>query len=385
MYSHCIFCLRSLGANQRVEHFPVGRQLAFDSSRGRLWVICPSCGRWNLTPLEERWEAIEECERLHRATRLRASTGQVGLARLPDGLQLVRIGQPERPELAAWRYGRRFLERWKRNTTIAIGVNVAAAAYLGLQVAGLISTSIFFQGARVLLDVREQRRLIRRLGAAESPSGERTDLRRRDLSSLRLVETGAGGWGLELHQITYGPWEDRGGGIRVRRPTSAILEGEVARDVLAKAMVAVNAAGASEGKLERTMELLDQIRGSEEDVLRRISRGATTPGALIAPTGAVQPGPVPLDSLDDGVALALEMLLHEEEERKALSGELRLLESRWKEAEALAAIADPLGSPASVEAALQRLRTLVRPRKVEHRGAADPGLHGSDPGSVAED
>ena len=34
---------------------PVGRRLAFDPAKGRLWVVCRSCERWNLTPLEERW------------------------------------------------------------------------------------------------------------------------------------------------------------------------------------------------------------------------------------------------------------------------------------------------------------------------------------------
>ncbi len=51
-----------------IEHFPVGRRLAFDAAKGRLWVVCHHCGRWNLSPLEERWEAIEECERLFRGT-----------------------------------------------------------------------------------------------------------------------------------------------------------------------------------------------------------------------------------------------------------------------------------------------------------------------------
>ena len=71
MYSTCIFCHSSLGANEAIEHFPVGRRLAFDAARGRLWVVCRSCERWNLTPLEERWEAIEECERLFSSTKLR--------------------------------------------------------------------------------------------------------------------------------------------------------------------------------------------------------------------------------------------------------------------------------------------------------------------------
>ena len=94
VYSTCMFCNRPLGTNEVVEEFPVGRRLAFDAERGRLWVVCRKCERWNLSPLEERWEAVEMCERLFRETRVRVSTENVGLARHPEGLELVRIGSP---------------------------------------------------------------------------------------------------------------------------------------------------------------------------------------------------------------------------------------------------------------------------------------------------
>src|SRR5439155_17344040 len=81
MYTTCLFCHSDLGANYFLPTFPVGRRLAFDPKKGRLWVVCTRCGRWNLTPLEERWEAIDDCERLFRGTRLRMSTDNIGLAR----------------------------------------------------------------------------------------------------------------------------------------------------------------------------------------------------------------------------------------------------------------------------------------------------------------
>jgi len=55
--------LKQLGTSDVIEHFQIGRRLAFDSAKGRLWVGCPHCSRWNLTPLEERWEPVEECEK----------------------------------------------------------------------------------------------------------------------------------------------------------------------------------------------------------------------------------------------------------------------------------------------------------------------------------
>jgi hypothetical protein len=50
-----------------------------------------------------------------------------------------------------------------------------------------------------------------------------------------------------------------------------------------------------------------------------------------------------------GTRLALEMALHEEQERRALAGELVELELAWREAEEVAAIADNLFVPAEHE------------------------------------
>ena len=144
MFTTCMFCKRPLGSNEVIGTFPVGRRLAFDAGRGRLWVVCRKCERWNLTPLEERWEAVEDCERIFRGTHVRVSTDNIGLARHPEGLTLVRIGAPLRPEFAAWRYGDQFGRR-RRKVAVTSGIAVAAAA--GLAVGGLaaglaISTSL---------------------------------------------------------------------------------------------------------------------------------------------------------------------------------------------------------------------------------------------------
>src|SRR6056297_1601049 len=139
MYTTCMFCGTSLGTNEVIETFPVGRRLAFDESRGRLWVVCKSCERWNLTPLEERWEAVEDCERIFRETTLRSSTENIGLARVPEGLELVRIGEPLRNEFAAWRYGDQFGRRRKKYLTYTIG---GGALILGATILGPIAAGI---------------------------------------------------------------------------------------------------------------------------------------------------------------------------------------------------------------------------------------------------
>jgi len=50
------------------------------------------------------------------------------------------------------------------------------------------------------------------------------------------------------------------------------------------------------------------------------------------------------------------MALHEEAERRALEGELAELEIAWKDAEEIAAIADNLLLPESVETAFEAMK-----------------------------
>ncbi|MXX56163.1 MAG: hypothetical protein F4Z44_10340 [Gemmatimonadetes bacterium] len=52
--------------------------------------------------------------------------------------------------------------------------------------------------------------------------------------------------------------------------------------------------------------------------------------------------------------LALEMALNEEQERRALEGELAQLEAAWREAEEIAAIADNLLLPEHTDEFLDR-------------------------------
>ena len=138
MYSACLYCHGHLGRNEMLPRFEVGRRLAFDSNRGRLWVVCTHCARWNLTAFEERWDAIDECERQFRRTRIRVSTENIGLAELRSGVTLIRIGKPLWPEFAAWRYSRRFSKR-RVKTGLAAGTIIASALGItaGVAAAGL--------------------------------------------------------------------------------------------------------------------------------------------------------------------------------------------------------------------------------------------------------
>src|SRR3954463_12936621 len=167
MYTTCLFCHSDLGANEVIESFPIGRRLAFDAANGRLWVVCRKCERWNLTPLEERWEAIEQCERLFSATRLKVSTDNIGLSRLREGLELIRIGQPQRPEMAAWRYGDQFGRR-RRRYLLWSGAGIAAVT--GLVIAGPVTGLI--SGAAVnLVNVVNLVRAVRTVARVKTERG----------------------------------------------------------------------------------------------------------------------------------------------------------------------------------------------------------------------
>jgi hypothetical protein len=64
----------------------------------------------------------------------------------------------------------------------------------------------------------------------------------------------------------------------------------------------------------------------------------------------------PLRALPTASRLALEMVAHEDTERRALEGELHVLEEAWKDAEEIAAIADDLLLPDTVHDDLARLK-----------------------------
>jgi hypothetical protein len=321
MYSTCIFCHSALEANDAIEHFPVGRRLAFDAERGRLWVVCRRCRQWNLTPTEERWEAIEECDRYYRDTRLRVSTDQIGLARLASGVELVRIGRPERPEFAAWRYGDQ-LGRRRRTAMIRAGIGLGA---LGALVVGGAAAGVGIGGFGWIIGQMGERivtgspdRVVARLPV--TGVGDIT-VKGKHLSRLQLTSAGDDGrWQLGL------PY----------RKQIVTLDGQPAVEALGKLLPQLNRFGGSRDRVKEAVSLIEQ----ESDPLRFFD---------VAARQAMSRSKAKIASLPEATRLALEMAAHEESERRALEGELALLEQAWKEAEEVAAIADNMFLPAFVE------------------------------------
>ena len=137
--------LQQVARRQRIARGIPGRGAHRVRSGARhLWVVCRSCERWNLSPLDERWEAIEQAEKFYRDTRRRVSTDNVGLAKLRDGSTLVRIGDPLRPEFAAWRYGDQFGRRRRKRFAMVGGAAViVGGVILAGPVSGLVGASMF--------------------------------------------------------------------------------------------------------------------------------------------------------------------------------------------------------------------------------------------------
>jgi hypothetical protein len=111
MLRTCLFCHQPFPENQTLERFAWGRRVAYDPARGRLWAVCPSCGRWTLAPFEARWEVLEDLERLTRGrARLLGETDEIALLEAED-LEIVRVGRAGLREESWWRYGREFSAR----------------------------------------------------------------------------------------------------------------------------------------------------------------------------------------------------------------------------------------------------------------------------------
>lgn len=340
MYSTCLFCNGDLGKNEVIEHFPIGRRLSFDASKGRLWVVCRHCERWNLTPLEERWEAIEECERMFADTRLRVSTDNIGLARLREGLELVRIGSALRPEMAAWRYGDQFGRR-RRKHLIYTGIGITAVA--GIVVAGPVMGWVAgggwgsWQIITNLHNVYQSRRVRARLmlPGHDVP----VVIRKKQLDKAALVRTD-GQWGL---RVSVG---------RKKNDAEAVtLTGEPALKAAGKLLPAINESGAKGRDVQSAVQLIGEV----PDPSRLFDRFAECPAQSSASRKFRNSSGL-LMALPTEVRLALEMAAHEEQERRALEGELAILEAAWREAEEVARIADDMFTPDDADSRMEKLR-----------------------------
>ena len=330
MYSACLYCQSYLGRNELLPGFPIGRRLAFDSAKGRLWVICRTCARWNLSPLEERWEAIEECERRFRRTHIRVSTPNIGLVELREGVTLIRIGKPLFPEFAAWRYGRRFKRR-RLKAAFAVGTVVGAAvgAAAGAVAAGfgLAAYWAAYGTALWIVDEGPKRRPVTsfRLGS------RLFHLTQDDAEATRIFTDGV---------------QDRFGVALHHSDGVDLVRGPDVKRVLSYVVPTLSPFGGTRDEISTAIQLVDRAGSADVCVASTLERADRHHGWFTR---------FPVET-----RLALEMSLQEDSERRALEGELEALERAWREAEQLAAIADSLLTPPDVLERIMGLRKGTR-------------------------
>lgn len=343
MYSTCLRCDRPLGANADIPHLPVGRRIAFDTERGRIWVICSACGQWNLTPIEERWEALAECEALATSAEARSAGADTALAQTASGLELLRVGGMSDGDIANWRYGRRVAERQRRqrltllplgglsvglglavwNATHAVGVGLWAAVSVGA-----ISVSLWHSGPRPWRRFTDD-------------DGRRRFLWPWQVQDVRIVQSAAPNGSAELIVPQF--WGD----LRLR-DASAVT-------VLASLLPRLNGADCSGVIVANAVGRVTEAEDDSHKPPKRPGRGArrrarARNAALPVAPRARRPwelllGDAPTVYLTAALPerrVALEMAVTEEVEQRELQARTAQLSEEWVEEEEIGAISDDL-------------------------------------------
>jgi hypothetical protein len=313
MLSSCFFCRRVLPANSVLEHFPIGRRVAYDPWRGRLWAVCGGCRRWMLAPIDARWEALEELEKAVRDQgHVLARTDNVALVRVGP-IDVVRVGEVGLREESWWRYGESMAGRARKARSIA-------------------RAGRFFDGALMMALVG-----VPYWGWSDP---------KKWIDRARKTSFGVKAWrapvpctrcGARLHTIDF---NDRyhmrvlpadGADVAVWHACTACgfrddaghrLEGAAAGHLLRRLLAYHNYEGASSDQIARASDLVADYPTADA-FMRAVAERRPAVGRLL-PT----------------YALALEIATHDARERLLLAQELGSLEARWREEERIAAIAD---------------------------------------------
>lgn len=324
MFRSCAFCNAAFDGDGGPSGLGVGRRLAFDEWKGRLWVVCPRCSRWNLTPFDDRLERIEALARVASQGRIAASTDQVALIRW-ERYDFVRVGKPPRVELATWRYGERLRHRQRERLKVVVPLTIAA---IGLGVAANVAAGGGF--GVVVWNIHRIADTIylrivggRKVGLVESPicahCGTMMELRARHVQHARVIPDQHA----DLAVVLSCP---------KCRHEGAQVTGSDAIQVLRQGLTFLNLSRGGRRKAEDAAREVDHAGGPDQ-LVRDIARRELT-----------------LRSLRPERGLALEMAVDER-------AEVLELERQWKEAEEIADIADgTLSTPTDIEEKLRLLK-----------------------------
>ena len=329
-------CATPFESNDQLEHLPLGRRVAFDPVRGRLWVVCRACRRWSLAPMEDRWEALEELEKLtvDRATLL-SQTDNIALLR-SGPLEIVRVGRAQLTEEAWWRYGRELTARKRNWDKLGVAGTLTAGAVLA---GGWATGGMTFLGAWLLFNhggstVRDGARWLRfgssawRGEQACASCGFRLRaLSYRDRTSVGIFP------GEEPGEVTLAARCPRCGRYR---DGGLLLSGHEAERTLRRVLAYHHFSGASERRVVAAARLI-QAAGSPEDLTRIVVKDGRRLGDLQRTGG-----------------IALEIAANEATEQRLLELELAELEAHWRREEELASIVDGELTPLPLFESLRR-------------------------------
>jgi len=328
MFVSCAFCNASFDGDGGPSGLGVGRRIAFDEWKGRLWVVCPRCSRWNLTPFDDRLERLEAVARAASQGRVAASTDQVALIRW-ERYDFVRVGKPPRVELATWRYGERLRNRQRERMKVVVPLTVAA---IGLGIAANVAAGGGF--GMVVWNIHRVADWIylrimggRKVSLVEPPicahCGNIMQLRARHIQFARLVPDQHA----EMAIVVSCPHCHTEG---------AQLTANEATHVLRQGLTYLNLKRGGRRRAEDAAREVDHVGGPDQ-LVRDIARRELM-----------------LRNLRPERGLALEMAVDER-------AEVEELERQWKEAEELADIADgTLSTSTEIEDELKRLKNRDR-------------------------
>ncbi len=329
MYTTCAFCSGALGGDGGASGLAVGKRFAFDGWKSRAWVICQRCGRWNLTPLDTRLDAIAALERMAAAGRVAATTPQVTLVRAGP-YDVVRVGQPPRIEIAGWRYGERLKARERERLKVLVPVAaLAVGATIAINVAAGGSTVFLIGQAPGIANQIYTGLVGNRKVNIEPPicarCGSIMVLRAKHVQHALLTRT--------THQDLA---------LLLRCPTCNVLgaqiEGPDAERALRSGLTYVNLRKGRrvKRKAEEAAAYVERHGGPEEFIASAARRE------------------VAISTLRGAEGLAMEMAVDEQ-------AEVRDLEREWRRAEEIADIADNLTVPPAIEQQLKDLKEKRQP------------------------
>jgi hypothetical protein len=280
------------------------------------------------------------------------ATDEIGLARLKEGLELVRIGEPQRPEMAAWRYGDQFGRRRREFVgKIVVGAAVVGGVFVAGPMLGMISIGGLTAGNLIssAYQLYRSRRIVTRVPTVFT---DRVPVTIAQLANTLLTWRHEDDrWEIEIPRrslsLSRRLFAEMGDPRETHEMTR--LRDVAAERALRLLLPHVNAGGGSRSDVSHAVDLIEHT----PDVERLVRNFAMHHGS-----GLRSRDPMRLSKLPVHARLALEMSVHEESERRALEGELHVLAAAWKEAEEIASIADDMFLPETVDSELARLKRL---------------------------